>query len=259
MKRHNVILESNVEPKDKNVLWLHGKKLNKFGKAGWEDITDTEALNQALNTLEEHSDRLENLADNEDITSVNGVLKFANKDYSPTTYSGLGRVYLRKNVVDGKNVLTQDMISNENTIYIIQYDYDLNGATITIPQGSVLNFEGGQFKNGTINSTNLNIISETKCFDNIKFSGRCCYNNIIKAKWFIAKYPSSISDNSIDNTEELRSAILCGAQNIEIPRKYIYITETINIDKAINLLAEKDITFEPRLAATNTQKTMYFL
>ena len=40
MKRHNVILESNVEPKDKNVLWLQGNKLKKFGKTGWEDITE---------------------------------------------------------------------------------------------------------------------------------------------------------------------------------------------------------------------------
>lgn len=154
MKRHNVILESNVEPKDNNVLWLQGNKLKKFGNTGWEDITDTEALNQALNTLEEHSDRLENLADNEDITSVNDVLKFANKDYSPTSYSGLGRVYLRKNFVDGKNVLTQDMINQENTIYIIQYDYDINGQSLTIPSGCVLQVDGGSFSNGTLSGQN---------------------------------------------------------------------------------------------------------
>ena len=40
MKKHNIILESNVEPKDKNVLWLQGNKLKKFGKTGWEDITE---------------------------------------------------------------------------------------------------------------------------------------------------------------------------------------------------------------------------
>lgn len=287
MKRHNVILESNVEPKDHNVLWLQGNKLKKFGNTGWEniiegDIVTTDRIeNGAVTTDKIATDAFDStlskskkiapadavglriaeatkLPDDEDITSVNNLLKFADKDYLPTSYSGLGRVYLRKNLVGGKNVLTQDMISNENTIYIIQYDYDLNGATITIPQGSVLNFEGGQLKNGTLNSTNLNIVSETKCFDNIKFSGRCCYNNIIKAKWFIAKYPSSISDKSIDNTEELKSAILCGVQNIEIPRKYIHITETINIDKAINLLAEKDITFEPRLVTTIQQKPCIF-
>ena len=40
MKKHNIILESNVEPKDKNVLWLQGNKLKKFGKTGWEDIIE---------------------------------------------------------------------------------------------------------------------------------------------------------------------------------------------------------------------------
>lgn len=40
MKRHNVILEGNVEPKDKNVLWLQGNKLKKFGNTGWEDIIE---------------------------------------------------------------------------------------------------------------------------------------------------------------------------------------------------------------------------
>ena len=40
MKKHNIILESNVEPKDKNVLWLQGNKLKKFGNTGWEDIIE---------------------------------------------------------------------------------------------------------------------------------------------------------------------------------------------------------------------------
>ena len=51
MKRHNVILESSIEPEDKNVLWLHGKKLKKFGKAGWEDIIEGSVIT---------TDRIEN-------------------------------------------------------------------------------------------------------------------------------------------------------------------------------------------------------
>lgn len=41
------------------------------------------------------------------------------------------------------NLLTQDMINEPNTIYHIQYDYDLNGQTITVPEGCTLEFEGG--------------------------------------------------------------------------------------------------------------------
>ena len=42
------------------------------------------------------------------------------------------------------------MINEANTVYEIRYDFDLNGATITIPEGCVLKFEGGTFKNGVI-------------------------------------------------------------------------------------------------------------
>ena len=45
-------------------------------------------------------------------------------------------------------VLTQEMISEPNQIYIIQYDYDLRGDSITIPNNCVLNFRGGSLSNG---------------------------------------------------------------------------------------------------------------
>lgn len=104
-------------------------------------------------------------ADEEDITTESGVAKFKDKEYSSSNFSGLGRKYLRKNIVDGKNILTQDMINSSNTIYIIQYDYDLNEETITVPEGCVLKFEGGSISNGTLigNDTillgNINAIS----------------------------------------------------------------------------------------------------
>lgn len=50
-------------------------------------------------------------ADEEDITEQNGTLQLANKTYDKQSFSGLGRVYLRKNIVGDKNVLTQAMIN----------------------------------------------------------------------------------------------------------------------------------------------------
>ena len=94
-----------------------------------------------------------------------GEIQFSDREYDANNFSGLGRIYLRKNIVDGKNILTQDMINSSNTIYIIQYDYDLNGQTITIPEGCVLQFKGGSISNGTLigNDTillgNINAIS----------------------------------------------------------------------------------------------------
>ena len=89
----------------------------------------------------------ETVPDEEDLTGIKQnnklVLKFKNKEYNPNEFSGLGRVYLRKNLqaintpsgVVIANVLTQQMVSESNTIYHLQYDYNLNGETIIIPQG----------------------------------------------------------------------------------------------------------------------------
>lgn len=64
---------------------------------------------------------------------------------------------LSPNMVGNVNVLTQEMISQPNTRYIIKWDYDLNGAEITIPDNSMLLFEGGSFYNGVVNINGADI------------------------------------------------------------------------------------------------------
>lgn len=98
-------------------------------------------------------------ADEEDITEQNGTLQLANKTYDKQSFSGLGRVYLRKNIVGDKNVLTQAMINKANTIYVIQYDYDLKEANINIPENCVLQFDGGSLSNGTIVGNKTKVIN----------------------------------------------------------------------------------------------------
>lgn len=51
-----------------------------------------------------------NQADNEDLTAVNNKLKFADKTYNSSSFSGLGKIYLRKNISSNKNILTQNLI-----------------------------------------------------------------------------------------------------------------------------------------------------
>ena len=96
---------------------------------------------------------INNLADDEDLVSVDkgenlSVLKFADRPFSPDRFSGKGYKILRRNIIDGKNILTQDMINQSYTIYVVQYDYDLNGATITLPEGCMFDFQGGSISNG---------------------------------------------------------------------------------------------------------------
>ena len=96
---------------------------------------------------------INNLADDEDLVSVDkgenlSVLKFADRAYNPGIYVGMGYKILRRNIIDGKNILTQEMVNQPHTIYMIQYDFDLDGATITLPEGCMFYFQGGSISNG---------------------------------------------------------------------------------------------------------------
>lgn len=115
-----------------------------------------------------------NLPDEEDITVTDAnTLQFKDKEYNPYNYSGMGRVYLRKHIVNGTNVLAQHMINKPNTIYIIQYDYCLADQTIEIPDNCVLQFEGGSFRNGNIIGYNTSIKANKSniIFNNVDING----------------------------------------------------------------------------------------
>ena len=127
----------------------------------WEDILDIEA--HTINSI---------LPDEEDLTKSlpddkgNSYLSFKDREYNPDDFSGLGRIILRKNIVEvedpiygkvKKNVLYQDMINKENTIYVIQYNFTLGG-DITIPDNCVLEFDGGSISGEhTLTGTNTGI------------------------------------------------------------------------------------------------------
>lgn len=157
------------------------------------------------------------ITDSEDIVtetnSANQVaLKFADKTYNEADYSGLGRVYLRKNIVNVEdpvtgnvvkmNYLTQSMISKENTIYIVQYSYNLNGQTITIPSGCVLLFEGGSIDNGSINFTDTTLAGDPNITTSISGTLK---NSTLKPEWFGAKGDGVTEDsNAFQNCLNLK-------------------------------------------------------
>lgn len=128
-------------------------------------VNQWDSLNYWNNLIYQALDEFILYPDEEDITGVRDgnrtFLKFKDREYNPEDFSGLGRVILRKNLVGTQacsiddedhyaNILTQEMINEENTVYIIQYDFDLNNKNLSIPKGSVLWFQGGSLNNGTI-------------------------------------------------------------------------------------------------------------
>lgn len=95
--------------------------------------------------LNEYEEQLKELAEN----------KFVEREYIESGNSGMGYKILRRKIQgDIVNILTQEDFDSENTIYEIRYKFDLNGSTITLPNNSVLKFDGGQINNGIINLNN---------------------------------------------------------------------------------------------------------
>lgn len=158
--------------------------------------------------------------DEEDVTGITQgeatVIKFKNKTYNPDDYSGLGRVYLRKNIVTVEdyesglkvetNLLTQGMLGRDNTIYIIQYDYNLNGQTITIPEGCVLKFEGGSLSNGIVSGNKSKIVTyDFEIFKNITVKGTWIQEEVY-SNWFF-------SEESEDNTALFKNLMTLSASD----------------------------------------------
>ena len=81
----------------------------------------------------------------------------------PVTYK---TIILKKNLVNGINILTQEMMSVSNTKYVIKYDYALS-EDITVPDNCILEFDGGSIANGTITNTYIVNISNKPILKNI--------------------------------------------------------------------------------------------
>lgn len=121
-------------------------------------------LSPALWELLGSNNTITNLPDEEDLTQDCMVLSFKDREYDPKG-SGLGYKILRKNWINGVNVLTSDMMKDSHTIYEVRYGFDLRGAQITLPEKCTLLFKGGSFNNGTIRCNGTNIIGINKFED----------------------------------------------------------------------------------------------
>lgn len=181
---------NGVYPNFGNISLLNEVAIltNKNGQ--WNKITTDIASNYKIYDVIKEIENIKKITingnvtnnpDNEDIESVieeetqNGVLKFKDREYNPLNYSGKGYVILRKNITDGKNVLTQENINKENTIYEIRYDFDLNEQEIIVPNDCILFFNGGSLKNGTLYGNNTTLIN---CVNSLSVSIGGTFGNI---------------------------------------------------------------------------------
>ena len=133
------------------------------------------------------------VADEEDITSENGLLKFKDR---PST-DGMGYVILRKD-----KTFAEQVANKPNTIFEIRYEFDLENNEITIPQNCVLFFNGGKLRNGNLVGTNTAIkASNVRIFDtNINLTGYWAETKV-NVTWF-----GAVNDLSVDSTNAFKAA-----------------------------------------------------
>lgn len=197
----------------------------------WVDLLESRIVNSIL-------------PDQEDLTMTepdadgNSYMHFKNKDYSIDDFSGLGRVYLRKNLqtlTDPNtdetrliNYLTQTMVGKENVIYHIQYDYNLNGQTIIIPEGCVLLFEGGSIANGTITGQYTSIIANLNSIFKAPISLGGTWNiQEVHPEWL-----GAVGDGNTDDTTAIQTSVDFATVSC---RKVVLSDKTYNISSSITI------------------------
>lgn len=185
---------------DTHEIWARGKyypcpytktEIDKIIKDLQDSKVDVETYNAAIERLESALGELP-VADEEDITvTADSKLQLKDRDSS----KGMGYKILR---LPEDGILTQEMISEPNTIYEIRYGFDLNGQTITIPENCVLKFEGGKLENGSIcgNSTGI-VASRTLVFSSIIVEGEWRVP-VIYSEWF-----ETSLENNLDSFKNL--------------------------------------------------------
>lgn len=174
------------------IFQFNGELNNFINTNYWKDLFDFKY--PIINTI---------LPDEEDLTLTypniegNSFIKLKDKEYNSRDFSGLGRIILRKNLVNEVNTLTQAMVNKSDTIYIIQYDFTLN-ENITIPANCILKFEGGSLSGAytiTGNNTRIEAGSITIFGLDIMLAGKWIVNEGWNICWFGAK-GDGVTDNS---------------------------------------------------------------
>ena len=143
----------------------------------------------------------------------------------PVTYK---TIILKKNLVNGVNTLTQEMMSSANTKYVIKYDYML-GEDITIPENCILKFDGGSLKNHNENNYKISlqntiIKGEVKII-NIDFIGT-------PIEYKLNSFPGETYLDKLENALNniYTGTIDCSGIEIYVSRPLSFIYETIGQD-----------------------------
>ena len=213
------------------------------------EVTEKHVTEQYVTEVHnEYTGDIINTPDDEDLiseetTEGSKVLKLADKAYNASVFSGMGRVYMRKNIVGGKNVLTQAMTDDAKTRYVIQYDYDLNGQTISIPENCVLQFEGGSLRNGIIIGNGTTIVAPMYPL---------FFNVIIRGTWSQKEVYSDWFDFYQDGTDNIANFRNLMALSTSDYMTDVYISAGEYHTSVFNVTSDGNISSEGIRVPSNT-------
>lgn len=212
----------------KNVVWVHFRKKKLvaeiFDRGKWRDLVNNDIdfeLSNDPNTFLNGDGKFTNIAlllsDNEDLSAYNenGVVKLKFNNRKPSNTGSKGYVILRKN----KTI--NDQILEDNTIYEIRYDFDLNGDNIQLPNNVVLRFNGGSFKNGTVFGTGLAADGDIRNTVNAKVFSKGV--NLNTADSFTASNIGMVSgENGSGFNDEILDSVLSRKAKLVLDGKYYF-------------------------------------
>ena len=169
-----------------------------------------EMLSPALQEFLSEHHTIINLPDEEDLEQHCNIIRFKDRDYNEVIASGYGTKILRKNWQGRRNALVQDMILKPHTIYEVRYDFNLLGATITLPKNSVLYFTGGSLSNGTIVGDESSIIAPENqlIFSDVVIEGSWILHKVF-SKWF-----NFTQEENVDNITNFRNMMQLATSNV---------------------------------------------
>jgi len=95
--------------------------------------------------------------------------------------------YLSNEIILDESISLSEQLTEQNSVYIIKGEFDLNNDSVTIPNNCTLLFKNGSIINGTVTLQNTKLDGEVK-FNNVTISGSCT-NDLLTPQMFGA-YPS---------------------------------------------------------------------
>lgn len=101
-------------------------------------------------------------------------------------FSPSDSLFARSRIVlnNSKPLSTQIVASDKGAMYLVEEEIDLRNSSVKLPQGAILQFDGGSFSNGTIvGNASCIVAGRYEIFNNINLSGSWSVDGI-PVEWF---------------------------------------------------------------------------